>query len=103
MVNFACGMITMGYLVAGVFFLRFWTRMRDALFLAFAAAFGLLAIHEALLAVFQIREEHRSLVFLVRLAAFVVIGVAILLKNIGASSCGHSSTGVEPKRVARRR
>ena len=33
------GAIMMGYLVAGLFFLRFWQETRDRLFLIFAVAF----------------------------------------------------------------
>ena len=48
--DFLSGAITMGFLVAGFFFLRFWKRTRDSLFLAFAAAFWLLGLAQALLA-----------------------------------------------------
>lgn len=81
MFQFVSGLITMGFLVAGLFFLRFYIRARDGLFLAFAAAFSLLAINQALLAVTDISLEERSWFYLVRLAAFSIIVVAVVMKN----------------------
>lgn len=43
MFSFLSGLITAGFLVSGLFFIRFWVRSREPLFLAFAAAFMLLA------------------------------------------------------------
>ena len=48
--TFLAGMVTAGFLAAGLFFARFWARSRDVLFLAFTAAFWLLALNEALVA-----------------------------------------------------
>jgi Family of unknown function (DUF5985) len=79
--DFLSGAITMGFLVAGFFFLRFWKRTRDALFLAFAAAFWLLGLGQALLAFADIPVEERSWLFLLRLAAFSLILVSIWRKN----------------------
>lgn len=79
--DFLSGAITMGFLVAGFFFLRFWKRTRDSLFLAFAAAFWLLGLGQALLAFTDIPVEERSWLFLLRLAAFSLILVSIWKKN----------------------
>jgi len=38
-VDFLSGAVTLGFLVAATFFLRFWRRTHDRLFIAFAAAF----------------------------------------------------------------
>lgn len=43
MFEFVSGLITMGFVVAGLFFLRFWRRAGDRLFAAFAVAFWMLA------------------------------------------------------------
>ena len=83
LLDFLSGAITMGYLIGALFFLRFWSRTRDALFLSFAVAFGLLALGQALLALSGIAEEERSYLYLVRLAAFLLIIFAILRKNLG--------------------
>lgn len=79
--DFLSGAITMGFLVAGFFFLRFWKRTREPLFLAFAAAFWLLGLAQALLTFTDIPVEERSWLFLLRLAAFSLILVSIWRKN----------------------
>ena len=79
--DFLSGAITLGFLVAGLFFLRFWRRTRDGLFLAFAIAFALLGMGQAIQALANITQEERSYIFLIRLAAFTLILVAIVRKN----------------------
>ena len=79
--DFLSGAITMGFLVAGFFFLRFWKRTHDSLFLAFATAFWLLGLGQALLAFTDIPVEERSWLYLLRLAAFSLILVSIWRKN----------------------
>lgn len=81
MFSFVSGLITMGFLVSGLFFLRFFMRTRDLLFAAFAAAFWLLAANQALLALSNLPVEERSWMYLLRLAAFAIIIAAIVLKN----------------------
>jgi hypothetical protein len=71
----------MGFLVSGLFFLRFFMRTRDILFAAFAAAFWLLAANQALLALSNLPVEERSWMYLLRLASFAIIIAAIALKN----------------------
>jgi arginine exporter protein ArgO len=51
------------------------------LFAAFAAAFWLLATNQALLALSDLPVEERSWMYLLRLAAFIMIILAIALKN----------------------
>jgi hypothetical protein len=80
--NFAAGALTAGYLVAGLFFLKFWRRSRDGLFAAFAAAFALMAINQAVPVLFGIPDEAVGGVYLLRLAAFLLIIGAILRKNL---------------------
>jgi hypothetical protein len=79
--HFLSGALTMGFLVAGLFFLRFWKRTRDGLFIAFALAFTLLGLTQALLALSNIPVEERSWLYLLRLTAFALILVSIWLKN----------------------
>jgi hypothetical protein len=79
--SFLAGVIAMGYFTAGVFFLRFWVRTRDGLFLAFAAAFTLMALTTALVTVLDVPREEQSGFFLLRLAAFLLIIAAVLAKN----------------------
>ena len=79
--DFLSGAITMGFILAGLFFLRFWTRTGERLFLAFALAFWLLGLTQALLAFTNIPVEERSWLYLLRLAAFSLILGSIWLKN----------------------
>jgi hypothetical protein len=81
LVAFLSGAVTFGFLVAGLFFLRFWKRTRDGLFLAFALAFWLLGLNQGLIALTDIPVEERSWLYLLRLAAFGLILVSIWMKN----------------------
>lgn len=83
MAAFAAGALTIGWLAIGVFFLKFWRRTRDGLFLAFAVAFALLAANQAVPILFGIASEDQGYVYLLRLAAFVLIILAVLRKNLG--------------------
>ncbi len=84
LVPFLSGAIAMGFWLAGLFFLRFWRRTRDELFLAFTVAFWLLGLGQALLVFSPVSVEERSWLYLLRLAAFVVILIAIWRKNARA-------------------
>jgi len=77
------GALAMSAFVAGLFFVRFHVQTRDRLFLAFAAAFWLLGIQWAALGLLEVRDESRHLLYLVRLAAFGLILLAIFNKNRG--------------------
>lgn len=79
---YVSGAITMGYLVAGLFFLRFWARTRDSLFVTFAFAFWLLALNQLLVALSGTPREEQSWIYLLRLVAFVLIIVAVVRKNL---------------------
>jgi hypothetical protein len=78
------GAVTMGFAVAGLFFLRFWHRTKDSLFLSFGIAFWLLALNQAILVFGNIPVEESSWVYLLRLAAFSLIILAIVIKNVTA-------------------
>lgn len=78
------GLITMGQLIAALFFLRFWRQSGDTLFAIFAAAFLLLAVAQALLALMDVPVEEKSWIYLLRLAAFTLIIVGIFNKNRSA-------------------
>ena len=79
--DFLGGAVAMGFAVAALFFLKFWRRTREALFLAFSAAFLLLGATQALLTLAEIPVEERSWVFLLRLAAFLLILGALWWQN----------------------
>ena len=79
--DFLSGAITMGFVVAGLFFLRFWKKTGEGLFVAFALAFWLLGLVQALLTFTNIPVEERSWLYLLRLAAFLLILVSVWRKN----------------------
>jgi hypothetical protein len=79
------GAIAFGYLVGALFFLKFRRRTGDRLFAAFAAAFLLMAINQAAPILFGIPDEALGGVYLLRLAAFVLIIGAIVRKNLTRS------------------
>lgn len=83
--DFLSGAIAFGFFTLALFFLRFWRRTRDALFAAFAAAFALLGLAQAVQALADIPQEDSIYVFLIRLAAFSLIIVAVVRKNHTAS------------------
>jgi hypothetical protein len=86
--DFLSGAITLGFLIAGLFFLRFWRKTRDGLFLAFAMSFALLGIGQGVQALANIPQEERSYIYLIRLAAFTLILIAIFRKNRASGRAG---------------
>ena len=82
MAAFTAGALTLGWLAIGVFFLKFWRRTGDGLFLAFAVAFALLATNQAVPVLFGVPSENRGYIYLLRLAAFLLIILAVLRKNL---------------------
>ena len=81
MIAFLGGAVTLGYLVGGLFFLRFWRRTRDRLFLAFAVAFALFALNQGLVDLLEVVREPWSFVYALRVVGFLIILGAILDKN----------------------
>ena len=79
--DFIGGAISMGFVIAALLFLKFWQRTREGLFLAFAAAFLLLGINQALLTLIRIPLEERSSLYLIRLVAFTLIIGAFWWQN----------------------
>jgi hypothetical protein len=84
MIEFMSGAVTMGFAVAAIFFLRFWRITADRLFLAFAAAFFLLALGQGLAAWLGAGDERVGYTYLLRVFGFVLILSAIIDKNLAA-------------------
>ena len=78
---FLAGAIVMGFAVAAQLFLKFWRKTRQGLFLAFAGSFMLLGVTQALLTLAGILIEERSWLYLLRLAAFLLILAALWSQN----------------------
>jgi hypothetical protein len=83
MAAYVGGALTLGWLAVGVFFLKFWRRTGDGLFAAFAVAFVLLAANQGAPILLNIPSEHQGYIYLLRLAAFLLIIAAVLRKNLG--------------------
>ena len=58
--DFLSGAISFGFYVCGLFFLRYWHRSRDELFLTFALAFALLGTGQAILTLGNLPTEERG-------------------------------------------
>jgi hypothetical protein len=81
MKDFLIGALSMASAVAALCLLRSWRITRDRLFVFFAAAFFALAVHWLGLAWVQPAAEAHHEIYLVRLAAFVLILAGIVDKN----------------------
>jgi len=71
----------MGFLIVALFFVRFWISTRDRLFLYFASAFGVMMGERVIRELLAIKNEWIPLIYLLRLAAFILILIAIVDKN----------------------
>ena len=77
------GAIAMASSIAALFFLRFWRRTRDPLFIWFALAFAVDAITRVALGLGDAVSEQESLIYLARLVTFALIVAAVIQKNRG--------------------
>jgi hypothetical protein len=84
MIDFLSGAVAFAHLTAAGFFLRFWLRRSDRLFLWFALAFALFAIHQALSFAFSVVSEAQGFFYGLRVLGFVVILAAIIDKNVSS-------------------
>lgn len=78
---FVAGAMSAGLAVVGLFFFRFWSRTGDRLFAAFAVAFWLMALNQVVAGFSREAHAENSAAYLLRLAAFIIIIVAVLAKN----------------------
>lgn len=85
MYNFLSGTIAMASLVVAFFFMRFFVKIKDRFFLYFAIAFGLMTLERIVALLSGIKEESQSLIYVVRLASFIIILFAIYRKNRNAA------------------
>lgn len=83
LLDFLAGAVTVTYLIAALFFLRFWRRTRDTLFGGFAIAFVLLAANQALASWFGADDERTGYTYVLRVLGFLFILYAIIRKNVG--------------------
>jgi hypothetical protein len=86
LITFFQGISATAAWASGLLFFRFFRQSRDSLFAFFGAAFWLLSLSWALLAVFAPAEETRPYIYGVRFAAFLLLIVGIAVKNRTAAS-----------------
>lgn len=77
------GVIATTSITAAIFFLRFWKRTRDSLFLAFAIAFLIEGVNRIAVLEVDRPNEGSPWTYVVRLIAFLIILAGILNKNYG--------------------
>jgi hypothetical protein len=80
--GFLFGTNTMGFIVVAVYFLRFWTRTRDLLFLLFSLSFGVQAVAEVAFAFAAVPNESRPEFYWPRMVAYTLILAGIAHKNL---------------------
>jgi hypothetical protein len=80
--HFLGGAIVFGYGLIALYFLKFWRRTRDPFFGCFAFAFLLLGFGRIAEAVVHTSQADTPVVYLFRLAAFLIIIFAIMHKNL---------------------
>ena len=82
MLHFVWGAVAAMNIVAGVFFLRFWRQTHERLFAILGAAFWVFALNYVCLIAVQPEPESRHWVYVLRLAAFLLIIGGVIDKNL---------------------
>ena len=82
MIDFLSGALSLAYLLAGIYFFRFWKRIRDRLFLHFAVAFWLFMVNQIVISTPAFNNETAGYEYLLRVSGFVLILIAIAEKNV---------------------
>lgn len=88
LIDFLNGALALSYIIAGVFFLRFWRQTRDRLFFAFAIAFMLLAINGTIATLLGAADERTGYFYILRIVGFLLILAAIISKNLAGARRG---------------
>jgi Family of unknown function (DUF5985) len=72
--------------MAAIFFLKFWRRTQDALFLSFSVAFLIEGVNRIAVLEIEHPNEISPWTYVVRLIAFLIILAGILNKNYGSNA-----------------
>jgi uncharacterized membrane protein HdeD (DUF308 family) len=86
MADFLYGAIAMAAATAALFFLRFYRRTGDRFFLYFFASFGLEGLARLLAVVLRWDDSNNQWFYVLRVAAYALILVAIVDKNLPRAS-----------------
>jgi hypothetical protein len=79
--GFLLGLIVTSSLAVGAFFLKFWRKTRDSLFLGFAAAFFIEGLNRLAFLGIDAPNEGSPVVYTIRLFSYLLILAAIVHKN----------------------
>lgn len=79
--GFLLGIIVTCSFVAGAYFLRFWRKTADPLFLGFGAAFLIEGANRIVFLFFESPEAGNPVVYAVRFLSYLIILLAIAHKN----------------------
>jgi uncharacterized membrane protein HdeD (DUF308 family) len=79
--GFLLGIIVACSLFAGAYFLRFWRKTGDPLFLGFGAAFLIEGVNRIVFLLVESPEAGNPVVYVVRLLSYLLILFAIAYKN----------------------
>jgi hypothetical protein len=79
--TFLQGSIAACLLICGLMFLRFWRDSKDELFVYFAAAFFIMTLNRIAVSMLGARTEVHGSIYVIRMAAFLLIAIAIWRKN----------------------
>jgi hypothetical protein len=83
--DFLSGALMLSFLIATAYFVRFWQRTSDRLFIYFGVAFALLALNQLGLVLMCVEDELRGYVYVLRVSGFILILIGILGKNVSGS------------------
>ena len=83
---FLLGVIATTSITAAIFFLKFWKRTHDSLFLAFGVAFLIEGVNRITVLEVERPNEGSPWTYVVRLIAFLIILAGILNKNYGSDA-----------------
>lgn len=83
------GAIMMACFVTGIFFMKFWKKTHEKLFVMFGVAFWILALERLVLGYIGTHHEHGPMIYLIRLSAFIMILIAIVQKNREGKASSH--------------
>jgi uncharacterized membrane protein HdeD (DUF308 family) len=79
--GFLLGVLATTSFIAGLFFLKFWRKTRDAFFLALAASFFIEGLNRSAVLLMQRPNEGSPWTYFIRLVSMLLILAAILRKN----------------------
>lgn len=75
------GALMMVSFVIGIIFMKFWKKSHDRLFLMFGIAFWMMAFERFVLGYLNTTDESHLHIYFIRMIAFAIILIAIVLKN----------------------